>query len=152
MTGYIATRSDKGVEVVFEACLANVDRVCKEIKKALPGPVLAGSAFPLQLILREALNNAVLHGCKGNSVKRVKCSAEWDDNKYITVIVEDEGEGFDWKNRMACEPHERACSGRGLAIMGRYGKRVCFNEKGNRVVIEIDPSPGGKKTYGHHAR
>ena len=152
MTDCIVTRSCNCIEIDFKACLALVDRVCDEIKETLTGVELPGDAFSVQILLREALNNAVLHGCKGDPGKRVKCLAKWSGSPYITLIVEDEGEGFDWKSYMTRELDECACSGRGVAIMNIYGKRISFSEKGNRVCMEIDPFQGGMKDNGHQKR
>jgi serine/threonine-protein kinase RsbW len=152
MNDFIVTRSDESIEIAFRACLKNVDRTCDEIKKALTALELPGDAFPVQILLREALNNAVLHGCKGDLRKRVKCSTRWGDARGIVVTVEDEGDGFDWKTYVAREVDECACSGRGLAIMNTYGKKVSFSEKGNRVYMEIDPFQGGTEGNGHQKR
>ena len=117
-----------------------MDRVCEEVKKISTENGFARSSFVIQLLLREALDNAVLHGSKGNPEKRVKCYVSWDDNDEMKIAVEDEGEGFEWHRYVEHKVSSRASSGRGIAIMKQYGKEMRFNRKGNKVVIKIDVS------------
>ena len=124
----------------FPATLENLDRVCEEVKKISMENGFAQSSFVIQLLLREALDNAVLHGSKRNSEKRVKCRVSWDDNQGVKIAVEDEGDGFEWRKLGDRKMNSRAGSGRGIAIMKQYGKEVLFNRKGNKVVIKIDVS------------
>jgi len=128
------------LSVSFPATLENLDRVCEEVKKISTENGLARSSFVIQLLLREVLNNAVLHGSKGNPGKRVKCRVSRDDNNGMKIAVEDEGDGFEWRRYVGRKVSSRAGSGRGIAIMKQYGKEIRFNRKGNKVVIKIDLS------------
>ncbi len=144
MIDAVVRRSDDSIEFEFSACVENIDHVCEEIRNSFPGGPAAGRSFPVQLLLREALNNAVLHGCRNDLSRKIKCSAKLVDNMRVALSVEDEGNGFDWRKCMnRSEWVDLACSGRGLRIMSLYSKKVQFNKKGNVVVLEIDLSPGG---------
>src|ERR1700676_262088 len=55
----------------------------------------AGKEFEIEMALREALANAVLHGCKGDASKKIECSVTADGEKGILIIVRDPGSGFD---------------------------------------------------------
>jgi serine/threonine-protein kinase RsbW len=126
----------------FPASFQEVDWVCQEVQRVLKKKGLVRSGFGLQLLMREALNNAVVHGNKGDARKRVRCQILYGDNQSLTIAVEDEGEGFDWQSQMEKEMDEEAGSGRGLPIMKLYGKGLRFNEKGNRVLIKIEVEGG----------
>ncbi len=128
------------LSITFPATLENVSGVCEEVKKISAENGFARSSFVIQLLLREVLNNAVLHGNKGNPEKHVKCRVSFDDNYGMEIAVEDEGEGFEWRKLAGRKVSSRAGSGRGIAIMRQYGKEVRFNRKGNKVVIKIDVS------------
>jgi serine/threonine-protein kinase RsbW len=142
---YGAALTDTSLNLVFAGRRILVDRACQEIRRVLVEADLPGDSFRLQLLLREMLNNAVIHGCREDTRKRVKCMVTWADKMRVRIMVEDEGAGFDWRSRMTCEAGECACSGRGLSIMNQYGNSVVFNDAGNMVTIDIDFSQGDQK-------
>jgi serine/threonine-protein kinase RsbW len=55
----------------------------------------AGKEFEIEMALREALANAVLHGCQEDPSKKVECSVSADRDEGITIVVRDPGNGFD---------------------------------------------------------
>jgi serine/threonine-protein kinase RsbW len=55
----------------------------------------AGKEFEIEMALREALANAVLHGCKGDPTKKIDCSVSGDREQGILIVVRDPGNGFD---------------------------------------------------------
>src|ERR1700688_1584430 len=57
----------------------------------------AGKEFEIEMALREALANAILHGCKGDPAKKVECSVTGDRDEGILIVVRDPGSGFDPK-------------------------------------------------------
>ena len=52
---------------LFAARLVNVDRICSEISAWLLEKDLSKHIFPLEMLTREAINNAIIHGCRLNS-------------------------------------------------------------------------------------
>lgn len=54
-----------------------------------------GKEFEIEMALREALANAVLHGCKGDPAQKVECSVTGDRDQGILIVVRDPGNGFD---------------------------------------------------------
>ncbi len=55
----------------------------------------AGKEFEIEMALREALANAVLHGCKGDPTKKIDCTVTGDREQGIMIVVRDPGNGFD---------------------------------------------------------
>ena len=55
----------------------------------------AGKEFEIEMALREALANAVLHGCQEDPSKKVECAVSADREQGITIVVRDPGNGFD---------------------------------------------------------
>lgn len=51
-------------------------------------------------------------------------------------VIEDEGDGFDWKARMAAAP-EVGLHGMGMRMAGIYVQNLAYNEKGNRVSFQV---------------
>jgi serine/threonine-protein kinase RsbW len=55
----------------------------------------AGKEFEIEMALREALANAILHGCKADPAKKIECSVTGDRDRGILIVVRDPGSGFD---------------------------------------------------------
>ena len=55
----------------------------------------AGKEFEIEMALREALANAIVHGCKADPSKKVECSVTGERNQGIVIVVRDPGNGFD---------------------------------------------------------
>lgn len=115
----------------FEA----IEPVCAKVQTVLREHGFGKDAFGIDLLLREAFCNAVKHGNRLNPDKTVDCFIKLVDTT-IEIDVSDEGEGFDREcgDRLS-EGDEITVSGRGLIIYQMYADEVCFNEKGNRVVL-----------------
>jgi len=92
------------------------------------------NTFGVELLVREALNNAVLHGCDCDPSKQVKCILRLRRGR-ITIAVRDEGCGFDWVTSLQQGDDLDACSGRGMFIYKQYADRVRFGSRGNSVVL-----------------
>lgn len=90
--------------------------------------------FETELVVREALNNAVLHGSKEIPEQRINCVLRMTSKQFV-VTVTDEGNGFPWHASLEAEASEDASCGRGMEIYRKYANRVRFNTKGNRVTI-----------------
>jgi len=54
-----------------------------------------GKEFQLEVSLREALSNAIIHGCGQDPRKHVQCSVACDEGRGLLIVVRDPGEGFD---------------------------------------------------------
>src|SRR5215469_17502928 len=55
----------------------------------------SGSEFGIELALREALANAVMHGNREDPQKRVHVRCTCEKGKGVSIVVRDEGPGFD---------------------------------------------------------
>ncbi len=53
-----------------------------------------GQELDVELALREALANAVLHGNRQNSEKRVHLSCRIQFGGEVSIVIRDEGRGF----------------------------------------------------------
>ena len=88
----------------------------------------------IMISVTEAVNNAIKHGNRGDSSKNVSLSLSLDEN-LIRFFVEDEGNGFDYKNLPDPTTPENLekPSGRGIFLMKHLSDEVEFLE-GGRVV------------------
>lgn len=92
--------------------------------------------FAVRLAMEEAIINAIQHGNKLDSTKKVKIGLTLDDDKAI-VSVTDEGEGFDLNSVVnpTLDENLEATSGRGIALMKAYMDSIDYNETGNQVTM-----------------
>jgi len=78
----------------------------------------AGRDFEIEAALTEALANAVVHGCRGDSNRIVLLSVACSCQKGLQIIVRDDGPGFalsEVENPLNEENIQRS-SGRGIFI------------------------------------
>src|ERR1700689_4831955 len=55
----------------------------------------SGKEFEIETALREALANAILHGCKNDPTKKIQCCVGCDETRGMQIVVRDPGSGFD---------------------------------------------------------
>jgi serine/threonine-protein kinase RsbW len=111
-----------------------VERAIDEISVELG---LAQEAYgKIMVSALEAVNNAVVHGNKGNEDKSVVILFEVKNN-VMTVSVKDEGEGFlPGKIPDPTQPENiENIRGRGVFLMSRLADKIKFNSKGNIVKM-----------------
>ena len=92
----------------------------------------------IMIAVTEAVNNAIKHGCKGNSDKSVSIALSFTDNA-IKFRVEDDGAGFDYNNLpdpTAPENLEKP-SGRGIFLMKHLSDEVDFLDNGRVVELSF---------------
>lgn len=87
----------------------------------------------------EAVNNAILHGNRGDLNKRVKITFKECDSSY-EISISDEGNGFDYE--MVPDPRDPANllkeSGRGIFIMKQYSSAIQFLDGGATVILSFN--------------
>jgi anti-sigma regulatory factor (Ser/Thr protein kinase) len=119
----------------YPATLDNVERVCSAAAQSLKKYSFhKKDLFAAELLLREALNNAVLHGCDQNPLLFFSCRLMISGRELI-IKVADEGPGFDWRGKLKVQPAHSDESGRGLSIYAIYANSIEFNESGNCVTL-----------------
>ncbi len=118
----------------FSASLTLLDRAVAETVAFIKSRNVTGSLFDVKLLLREALLNAVIHGSGLDPLRRVELEVLAADGR-LTISVTDQGNGFDWRARLANQPQPEAENGRGLAIMTLYADDVRYNAAGNNVTL-----------------
>ena len=122
--------------------LEAVDPLTTELRRVLSGFSRRQDAFAAELLLREAVTNAVVHGC-GMHPRRWLTVALRVRRDKLVLVVNDDGPGFDWRLRLACLAWDGGAGGRGLEIYKAYADQIRFNERGNRLVLVRRLSPAG---------
>jgi len=106
----------------------------------------------VEMAIREALANAVLHGNLRDPRKEVRISCRVQPGRGISIVVRDEGQGFDpttVPNPTAIE-NVLSLSGRGIHLMKALMDEVYFERGGTAVhmskrVRQIDSLIGGRE-------
>jgi serine/threonine-protein kinase RsbW len=88
--------------------------------------------------LNEALINAIKHGNKMDSAKKVIINAEVDAKRIIWTVT-DEGPGFDYVHLADPTAPENleSLTGRGVFIMKHLADQCIFNTSGNEVELHF---------------
>lgn len=148
------TTSTEDAEAVHdrdsELCLtipsrvAAIDRVCEQIRGLLGRRHLEEVEFAVEILARECLNNAILHGNQGVANARVNFGLRIG-KKLICLRVTDQGPGFDWRRVVRHGlPADTAVEGRGLMVASIYARRIAFNRRGNQVTLWINTAKEGR--------
>ncbi len=124
-----------------------VCRIEKEVIEYLQGElgsIEEDSLFELKVILNELTVNAIRHGNRCNPLKYVKVTSGIGKDSFVYVIVEDEGEGYDYKSLISShdktfddlvESFDFKENGRGIMIVKNLSNSIKFNVKGNKIIV-----------------
>jgi len=109
-----------------------VDRLMRLIEGSQCVP---GEEFDIELALREALNNAVLHGNREDPEAKVHIRCRCQPGTELSIVVTDQGTGFDFEkevgNGIAMDRYSE--HGRGIQLMKAYMDHVHFERGGSEV-------------------
>ncbi len=100
--------------------------------------------FAGELLLREALVNAVRHGSRGDPSKTVRFAARVKCGSLL-IVVRDEGDGFDWRTALMARASAHENRGRGMEIFTTYANLIRFSPSGNQVALIRRQGPEGSE-------
>ncbi len=95
----------------------------------------SGNEFELETVVREALANAIVHGCKENPQETVKISVGCDQSRGMIIVVRDSGSGFDPSKLPSPIEGKQlyAEGGRGLYLINQLMDEVRFRDGGAEI-------------------
>lgn len=91
--------------------------------------------YEILLAVQEALANAIIHGCKDDPLKEVRCEMEWYADGRVLMVVADPGDGFA-PDDVAHPVHPdnlHADHGRGVYLIRQLMDEVSFHGRGNEI-------------------
>jgi len=94
-----------------------------------------GSEYQVELALREALANAIVHGCNNDPTKKVECCVACTESSDIMIVVRDPGAGFvpgAVPNPLAPE-NLFSSHGRGIYLINQLMDEVSFERNGAEI-------------------
>ena len=91
--------------------------------------------FEIEMALREALANAIVHGCKGDPTKKVECTVSGDLETGIQIVVRDPGAGFDPAALPSPtdEANLHSDHGRGILLINKLMDEVTHEQNGTVI-------------------
>ena len=123
---------DSWVASKIQAVSPLVDRLMKLIEGSQCVP---GEEFGVELALREALDNAIVHGNQEDPDRKVHIRCRCQPGKEISIVVTDQGKGFNFEKTtgdgVTSEPASE--HGRGIQLMKAYMDEVHFERGGSEV-------------------
>ena len=91
----------------------------------------------IMLAVQEALANAVVHGCKNDASKQVRCRVQRDKKDRILIVVTDPGPGFNPEGLLDPTQPENlhAGHGRGVYLIRQLMDEVQFESGGKEIKM-----------------
>jgi serine/threonine-protein kinase RsbW len=95
----------------------------------------SGKSFEIETAIREALANAIVHGCKEDRERTVRISVGCDESKGMIIVVRDPGTGFDPEELPSPIVGQQlfADSGRGIFLINQLMDEVRFRDGGTEI-------------------
>jgi serine/threonine-protein kinase RsbW len=96
-----------------------------------------GSELDIEMALREALANAIVHGNQRDSRKCVHVACRCSTDGEVSITVQDEGQGFDADSVSdPTTPENRLLTqGRGIYLMRTLMDEIRFDQRGAVVFM-----------------
>lgn len=123
-------------ELYIVGCV--VQELMTFLNKRLPN-ISSEDRYDLKLIYSELLFNAVIHGNNKDINKYVTLSVEVLPSNVIVSSIQDEGEGFDYKNLLdecsleTTQDNIFNENGRGIKLVSCLTDKLSFNSTGNQI-------------------
>src|SRR5256885_2209382 len=125
---------DSWMPSAIQAISPLVDRLMRLIEGSHCVP---GAEPDIQLALREALDNAVVHGNREDPKTKVHIRCRCEPGKEISIVVTDQGKGFDFGKLVdkGLRSHPATEYGHGIQLMKAYMDEVHFERGGSEVHL-----------------
>lgn len=141
--GAPATRSFLKIEAWMSSEIKAISPLVNRLMRLIEGSrCVAGNEPAVELALQEALSNAVVHGHQMDAHKLVQVGCQCELGKGVSIVVTDQGQGFDPKavpDPLAVERLEEE-HGRGLHLMKLAMDEVSFRRGGSEVHMRKGPA------------
>ncbi|MBM3789404.1 MAG: ATP-binding protein [Acidobacteria bacterium] len=124
------------LDMTFEADVQRMVLVVDRVMEVARGmSCIQGKEFEVEICLREALVNAIVHGCKGDPAKKVQLTVCCDESRGMLLIVRDPGPGFavDEIRSPLVGDNIFAAHGRGIFLINQLMDEVRFLGRGTEI-------------------
>jgi len=113
-----------------------VDRVMDLVRQM---KCAAGKELEVETALREALANAIVHGCKNDPSKNIQFCVACDESRGMLIIVRSPGEGFDPASipNPTIGQNVYSAHGRGIFLINQLMDEVHFKGSGTEIHMRV---------------
>jgi serine/threonine-protein kinase RsbW len=120
----------------FPADLEHIDPAVCRVQEWMQKQGLERHLFRFTLLIREALNNAVVHGAKCDPARQISFSV-FRREEDIILSIKDTGPGFDPERFPEYPETERVCPehGWGVPLMRKFASRFSYDQKDGTTVL-----------------
>lgn len=128
----MATKLDVTLAADENLIVPTVNRIMEVVSQI---DCAKGKEFEIETAIIEALANAVKHGAKKDSSKKVQCIVVCEAEKGMLIVVRDPGEGFNPNSIPDCTVGENIYSdhGRGIYMINQLMDEVHFEKNGTEI-------------------
>lgn len=130
--------TDVVVASTVEAISPIVDSLMQSLKTSCCPPE---QEIAVEMALREALANAIVHGNHEDPHKKVRICCACDAKRGMLIVVKDQGEGFDPSKIPSplVGPSILSEHGRGIYLINLLMDEVQFQKGGTEIRMRKDP-------------
>ncbi len=124
------------MDMIFPADVNRLEGVVESFMAVVTTMQCAcGHEQDVELAMREALANAIIHGAGNDPSRNIECCGACDDVHGMLVVVRDPGEGFDPKNLPSPVVGENVFSehGRGVFLINQLMDQVEYKRGGTEI-------------------
>lgn len=128
------------LNVVIPAETAAISTVTDGVMQILGEKHCAeGRRLEVEIALREALANAIEHGCRNDPSKSVQCCVAVEEDGELLIVVRDPGPGFDVASIPSPleGPGLTKESGRGVFLINQFMDEVRYEDEGREVRMRL---------------
>jgi serine/threonine-protein kinase RsbW len=122
------------MEVTIPARIESISPLVESVMAVVRTQARA-KELEIETALREALANAIKHGCSGDPSKFVQCQVVFEEGSSVLLVVSDPGAGFDPKSlpdptvgKQLYKTH-----GRGIYLINHLMDEVRFKRRGAEI-------------------
>lgn len=127
-------------ELALPSSFDQIDRLEPFLKKIQQRVGFSDDQFSrIRLSVNEAVTNAIIHGNKEDTSKKVHITAELQEGA-LKVSVKDEGSGFDPSSLPDPLQNKNLLkeSGRGIFLIKQYADQTDFSDNGTKLTMQFN--------------
>jgi serine/threonine-protein kinase RsbW len=119
----------------IRAMLSEADLLCHRLRRVLSDRISSSDRFETELVCREALANAIEHGCRSDSSKTVILELSVSDG-FLSAQIEDNGDGWYRGHSEGTADQNPRVGGNGLKLIEAYTDQFEFKKDGRIFAFE----------------
>jgi serine/threonine-protein kinase RsbW len=127
------------MDLLIPACEDAISPVVESVMAAARSTHIGDDKeLEIETSLREALANAIKHGCSADPSKCVRCTVAFEKPGSILIVVSDPGNGFDPSHLPDPTSNEHLFDnhGRGIFLINKLMDEVKFEKNGAEIHMK----------------